>query len=528
MSASTSSSRSILRGSGIIAGFTLLSRLLGAVRDLTLSHLFGASGTLDAFIQAFTIPNIFRRLTAEGSMNLAFVPIYTEVREQRGVEAARQFAAQGLALVLAVTSLLVAAGILFSPQLVWLFSAGFADRPEQFALTVDLTRWMFPYLLLVSIVAWAMGVLNAERRFAAPAAAPVLLNLGIIAAALTGTWWSDHPIETVAWGVLLGGGMQVLLQIPSLRQCGQAFRPQRFWQPQQGWAPDIRKLLRLLGPSLFGVAAYQLNLIVLRNLASFLPEGQVTHYYNASRLTELTLGVFAFAITNASFPEFSKRVAQERWDDAVAILRFSTASTLLVVFPAAAGLLAAAEPITAMLYLHGAYGWNDVQQTAQALQAFALSLPAVALIRLQTSAFYALKDARTPVRVSFLSIGVTGGLGWWWSQSLNVTGLALGLSAGTTFQWLVLQTLLHRRLPGRGAGGAGLRYGLASGLMGAVVYAGAQHDWSAGPGAWLNWGWFLGLLAGGGLLYALLLLALRDPQLLQLLSRLRNRRRAQE
>ncbi len=527
MSAARSSSRSILRGSGIIAGFTLLSRIFGAVRDLTLSHLFGASGTLDAFIQAFTIPNIFRRLTAEGSMNLAFVPIYTEVREQRGVAAARQFAAQGLALVLAVTSILVALGLLFSPQLVWLFSAGFADRPEQFALTVELTRWMFPYLLLVSVVAWAMGVLNAERRFATPAAAPVLLNLGIIAAALGSTLWGKASIEVVAWGVLLGGVVQVLLQVPALRQCGQSLTPQRFWS-SAGWTPDIRKLLRLLGPSLFGVAAYQLNLIVLRNLASFLPEGQVTHYYNASRLTELTLGVFAFAITNASFPEFSKRVAQERWEDAVAILRFSTASTLLVVLPAAAGLLAAAEPITAMLYLHGAYGWSDVQQTAEALQAFALSLPAVALIRLQTSAFYALKDARTPVWVSFLSIMVTGGLGWWWSQSLNVTGLALGLSAGTTFQWLMLQTLLRRKLPGQGAAGQTLRYLLASGVMGALVYQGAQHDWSQGPASLFNWAWFLGVILGGGALYGALLLGLRDPQARQLLQRLRKRQGPQE
>jgi putative peptidoglycan lipid II flippase len=516
----SSEARQVLKRSGTVAGFTLLSRLLGAVRDLTLSHLFGASGMLDAFIQAFTIPNMFRRLTAEGSMNLALVPVYTEARERSGVERARHFAAQGLGLVLTATVLLTALGMCFTPQLVWLFAAGFEARPEQFALTVELTRWMFPYLVLVSCVAWAMAVLNAEGRFASAAAAPILLNLGILGGALLLAPGLEEPMLGVAGGVLLGGAAQVLLQWPSLRGCGLLLRPRSFWT-REGSAPEIRQLLGLLGPSLFGVAAYQLNLIVLRNLASFLPEGQVTHYYNASRLTELTLGVFAFAITTASFPEFSRHVAQQQWKRALGTLRFSTHSTLMIVLPAAAGLVVAAEPITAMLYLHGAYRWDDVQQTAAALQAFALSLPMVALIRLQTSAFYALKDSKTPVRVAFLSIVVTGGLGYWWSQSLQVTGLALGLSAGTTFQWLVLQAVLRRRLPGTADLWTPLRHLGASVVMGGCVWMLAQRDWSSGPTSLANWGMFLLLLFTGGGLYAASLLVLQDPYALRLIRRLR-------
>ena len=186
------------------------------------------------------------------------------------------------------------------------------------------------------------------------------------------------------------------------------------------------------------MAVYQINIIVLRNLASFMPSGQVTHYYNASRLSELTLGVFAFAITTAGFPELSKHTAEENWQKIRGTLRFTMSTTLLVVIPASVGLVFASQSIVSMLYFHGEYAWNDVQNTALTLQAFALSIPAVALVRLQTSVFFSLKDTSTPVKISFVSIVVTGLLGWWWSQSLEIFGLALGLAAGTWFQFVLM------------------------------------------------------------------------------------------
>jgi len=365
----------ILKHARAVTIFTLLSRILGAARDLVIAHVFGAGWITDAFVQAFTIPNVLRRLTAEGSMTLAFLPLYTEIRERKNPEAARKFAAKTLGLVLAVTTMLTGLGIIFSSQLVFLFAAGFASSPEKYELTVLLTRVMFPYLIFVSLVAWAMGVLNAEGRFAAPAAAPILLNIGIIGAA-----FGISPF------VLLGGIAQILIQIPSLRKVGQSFKPNNFLNDE-----NIQRLLKLLGPSLLGVAVYQINIIVLRNLASFMPTGQVTHYYNASRLSELTLGVFAFAITSAGFPELSQQTAAENWEKIRSTLRFTMSTTLLVVVPASAGLAVAAEPIVSMLYLHGAYAWSDVQNTALTLQAFALSIPAVAMIRLQTSVFFHLK-----------------------------------------------------------------------------------------------------------------------------------------
>jgi putative peptidoglycan lipid II flippase len=514
-------SRRILKQASTVTIFTLFSRILGAARDLVIAHVFGAGWITDAFVQAFTIPNVMRRLTAEGSMTLVFLPLYTEIRDRKNPEAAKKFAAKTLALVLASTTILTGLGIIFSPQLVFLFAAGFASSPEKYELTVLLTRVMFPYLIFVSLVAWAMGVLNAEGRFAEPAAAPILLNISIICSAFGISPLLDEPIIGIGIGVLLGGISQIILQIPSLRKVGQSLKPSTFFNDE-----NINRLLKLLGPSLLGVAVYQINIIVLRNLASFMPSGQVTHYYNASRLSELTLGVFAFALTTASFPELSRHTASENWDKIRSTLRFTMSTTLLVVFPATVGLAIAAEPIVAMLYLHGAYVWSDVQNTAHTLQAFALSIPAVAMIRLQTSLFYSLKDTHTPVKVSLFSILLTGLLGWWLSQSLEIFGLALGLAAGTWFQWglltffLLNETELRKRWwPLRSF----LLYLLASGGMAVFTwFASGYGFWEKGPFIFYNWIVFLALLTGSTFLYLSLLIIFREEQVLKMTNRFKS------
>ena len=236
-----------------------------------------------------------------------------------------------------------------------------------------------------------------------------------------------------------------------------------------------------------------------------MPSGQVTHYYNASRLSELTLGVFAFAITTAGFPELSKHTADANCEKIRSTMRFTIATTLLVVIPASIGLSFAAEPIVSMLYFHGEYAWRDVQNTALTLQAFALSIPAVALVRLQTSVFFSLKDSSTPVKISLVSIVVTGILGWWWSQSLEIFGLALGLVAGTWFQFLLLLLFLRRQpdlrksfLPLRST----LLYLIASGGMSIFTWQfGRQGLWEQGPFLLQNWTVFAGLLVGSALIY---------------------------
>jgi len=512
----------ILKNAQTVTIFTFVSRILGAARDLVIANIFGAGWVTDAFVQAFTIPNILRRLTAEGAMTLAFIPIYTEIREQKNRKEAKKFAAKTLGLVLAITSILTGLGIIFSPQLVYLLSAGFASNPEKFDLTVFLTRIMFPYLILVSLVSWSTGVLNAERRFAAAAASPILLNIGIIVSVIVISPLLNEPVIGIGVGVLLGGITQIIFQIPSLRKVGHFFSPENFFND-----PNINNLLKLLGPSLLGLAVYQINIIVLRNLASFMPTGQVTHYYNASRLSEFTLGIFAFAITTASFPELSNHMAKANWEKIRNTLRFTVSTTLLITLPASFGLAIAAEPIVSMLYLHGAYTWEDVQKTALTLQAFALSIPAVAIIRLQTSLFFTLKDTKTPVKVSMISIIVTGLLGWWLSQSLEIVGLALGLALGTWIQLFLLTFFLlnHSELrkkwwPWRSS----LIYFISS--LGVTLFVSFIRDyglWENGPFIFYNWLIFLSLMSGAVFLYAILLFVLRDEQFVRILIQMKSK-----
>ena len=511
----------ILKHAGTITFFTFLSRILGAARDLVIAHVFGAGWITDAFVQAFTIPNVLRRLTAEGSMTLAFLPLYTQIREKNDPHAAKKFASKTLGLVLGVTTILTGLGMIFSPELVFLFAAGFVTNPEKFELTVLLTRVMFPYLIFVSLVAWSMGILNAESHFAAPAAAPIFLNIGMIGAAFVISPMLNEPIIAIGIGVLLGGIIQILIQLPSLRKVGQSITPRNFFNDQ-----NIQRLLRMLGPSLVGVAVYQINIIVLRNLASFMPSGQVTHYYNASRLSELTLGIFAFAITTAGFSELSKHTAVANWQRILSTMHFTISTTLMVVIPASIGLVFAAEPIVSMLYFHGEYGWRDVQNTALTLQAFALSIPAVALVRLQTSVFFSLKDSSTPVKISLVSIVVTGILGWWLSQSLEIFGLALGLVAGTWFQFMLLLLFLRRQpelrknfLPLRST----LIYLIASGGMSIFTWQfGRQGLWEQGPFLLQNWIVFAGLMVGSILIYLILLLLFREEHAVRISIQLKS------
>ncbi|MBI4083690.1 MAG: murein biosynthesis integral membrane protein MurJ [Candidatus Lambdaproteobacteria bacterium] len=510
-SAHTSEGEAIYGHAGVVTFFTLLSRLLGMVRDLVVAHRFGASGATDAWVQAFRVPNALRRLTAEGSMTIAFIPIYVRVRERSGPAEAHGFARRVLGLVLAATLLLTGLGMAFSHQLTVWFSPGFIAEPVKFELTVWLTRWTFPYLVLVSAVAWAMGILNAERRFVAPAAAPILLNLGIIAAVLGFSGWAAEPVRVIAWGVLAGGAAQVALQVPSLLAAGLPLLP------RLGWADArVRELFRLLLPSLFGVAVYQLNIVILGVIASYLPTGQIFHYYNGTRLTELALGLFTFAFTTAGFPTLSEHQARQEWSRMAETVRLTCAAVLYTTLPAMAGLIAAAPAIVAMLYLHGAFTAADVASTVTTLQLMALGLPTIAGTRVLVPVFYAFGDARTPVLVSAATLVVTCTLGWWLSLRWQVQGLALGLSAGTWFQYGALAWALQRRrrlpapwFPWRSCG----LQALAALAVAGVAYAiGGLGAWSRG--ALLGWNWLVlgALLAASVGVYLGITLLLREPQ----------------
>ena len=491
---------------GVVTFFTLLSRIMGMVRDLTISHMFGASGATDAWVQAFRIPNALRRLTAEGSMTIAFIPVYVEIRERKGREAALTFARKVLGLILAVTIALSAIGMIFSREITLLFSPGYDDMPEKLALTAQFTRWMFPYLVMVSVVAWAMGILNAEKRFWSPAASPVLLNVGMVSAIALLSSRLATPALSIAVGILVGGVAQVALQLPSLIRAGLAPWPKLGW-----WDPDVRRLFKLLGPALFGVAVYQINILILGVLASYLPTGQVFHYNNATRLTELVMGLFTFAFTTAGLPTLSEHTARADWDKVNANIRFTFAAVSFTIVPATIGLMVASDSIVSMLYLHGAFHLPDVTSTARTALFMALGMPAVGAVRVMVPVFYALNDSRTPVAISALTLLVTTGLGWWLSGMYEVAGLALGLSLGTWFQaglmfWRLGResTELREWFPWRSV----RLQVLSAAVMGIAAWSiQTLGRWQAGPFSVVNWIVFIamlsvaiGIYAGGTLL----------------------------
>ncbi len=505
----------------IVSFFTFLSRILGMVRELVMVHIFGAGALYDAFIIALTIPNALRRLTAEGSLSLVFVPLYTDIKKTRGPAEAKMFAQKVASLVIVVCTFLCACGIAFSQELVTLFASGFDENSEKFLLTVSLTEIMFPYLVCISLVALAMGILNSEQHFAAPAAAPIFLNLSIIGATLFLRDYFEFSVEAAAWGVFAAGFIQLALQLPFLLGINQNLLPKNFWGDK-----DIKRLASLMGPTLFGVAVYQINLIVLRNIGSGLPDGHISYYNLASRLQELMIGVFAFAYATASLPEFSKHSSDQDWESAFTTLRQTISSAMFLILPATAGFIAFALPVISVLFLHGAFTWEDAQITAQALQVIALGIPALTLVRILVSIFFAMQDTRSPVIASTISVLVTGFAGWHFSKEYLVTGLVFALSLGVWVQaafLLVILRIRHRTalscIPVLDIG----KYTALASTLGILVYLSVPYaPWQKGPSELFNLGYFTAVIGISMFVYALILGLTKDQNakdLLRMLSK---------
>jgi putative peptidoglycan lipid II flippase len=483
-SASATDQQRVARGAGIIAAFTLLSRIAGFVRDQVIVHVFGATRTTDAFWMAFTIPNVMRRLVAEGALTVAFVPIYKEVLADEGEEPAKRFLAGSLGLVLLGVLGVTVLGILGAEGLIWVFASGFADDPAVFDLAVQLTRWLFPYVYMISLVALAMGALNAHDRWAAPAAAPIFLNVSFISLTLFFADAFDPPIFVLVAGVLVGGLAQVLLQLPALARAGLLVVP-RF-----ELSPRIRELLRKMAPQVFALASYQLNIILLRQFASYLPEGQVTYYYNADRLMQFAYGVFAVAIAQAALTTMSEQRAAAQYRRLLATWRYSVRLTSFVTLPASLGLMAVALPVAGTFYLHGAFGWDDVQLTAWTTVAFAPGLAAQGIARSTIQVFYSLKDTKTPVAASFAAL-LTVLVSAWLLMPYEVVGLAAALSISAWVQVVLLLVLLRLRIRSLAADvplGLGeilkalaLQAAVAVIACGAAWAIGEMGDWQAGP-----------------------------------------------
>ena len=471
---------SMLRSAGTVMISTLTSRVMGFIRDMIVAACFGASAQLDGFFVAFRIPNLLRRLVAEGALTISFIPVYTEYLVRRGDEEALELAQKTLSILLLVLFSICALGVFFSPEIVGLFAYGFSDQAV-LSLTTELNRIMFPYLFFVGMVAFAMGVLNSHGYFFAPAFSPVLLNVGFIVGALFFRKLFDEPLHGLAWGVILGGTLQLLLQVPYMIKSG--FR-MRF--SLDFGHPGIRSIFRLIAPAVFGIAVYQINIFMSTVLASMLAPGSISYLYYSDRLTEMVLGIFIISIGNVILPEMSRVSARDDMEALKTIYVRSLRAALFLAVPASAALMAAGVPIVSVLFMRGAFTAFHAEMTARALFYASMGIASVAVLRITTPTFFSLKDTRTPVIASTVSFVLNISLGYALMQTpLIHAGLSLANSISGTVQVALLLWWLFRKIGSVAARpliAPFLKYCLASGAMvAAVLLVAGRVDWICDP-----------------------------------------------
>lgn len=454
---------------------TMISRVLGLVRDMVFAPLLGAGGSADAFFVAFKIPNFLRRLFAEGAFAQAFVPVLSEYRTQGSHVAVKNFIDRiagclGMALVVLTTFVVVA-----SPVVTAVFGAGYVwNKPEQFALTSDLLRITFPYLLLISLTGLAGGILNAYDRFAVPAFTPVFLNVVLILAAVFVAPLFEEPAFALAWGVLIAGVIQFLFQLPFLKRIGLLPHPKVDWADE-----SVKKVLRLMAPAMFGVSVSQINLTLDTVLATFLPVGSISWLYFSDRLVELPLGVFGVGIATVILPKLSRLYAQgaERFSET---LDWAIKMILIISIPASMALITLAEPLLFTLFQYGNFRLEDVKMSSYSLQAYALGLTAFMLIKVLVSGFFSRKDMVSPVRIGIIAMVVNMVLNFIFVMPLHFIWQIghVGLALATAVSSFVNAALLFSGLKRAGVYQAGadwralaFRMLLANVLMLAVLLA---------------------------------------------------------
>ena len=469
-------SDNVMRSAGIVSIMVLTSRLTGLLREIVMARMFGAGFVYDAFLLGFRIPNLTRDLFAEGALSSAFVPIFTKTLANEGKQKAAELSnLVGTALILLVGSF-CALGVVFSPVLVNLLANGFHQVPGKFELAVFLTRIMFPFLLLVALAAQAMGVLNACNRFAVPAMASTFFNIGSVGFGLAigyvgGPLFGMERITGMAIGVVLGGALQLLWQVPALIAEGFRFRPAINWQH-----PGLQTIIRLMGPAILGNAAVQINVMVNTNFASSIPgNGPVSWLSYAFRFMQLPLGIFGVAIASATLPSISRSAAKGDMNEFRQTLSRSLGMVFLFTVPSSIGLVVLGQSMIGAIYQGGKFQSSDTQQTALALSCYAIGLAGYSALKVLNPAFYALHDARTPMIVSLVSIGVNylTAYSMMNATGLGHAGLALSTSAVAVFGAVALFFVLGKRVGGVHGRELAISIGkilLASLVMGAVVW----------------------------------------------------------
>lgn len=436
----------LLRVLATVSGMTLLSRILGFVRDFIVARVFGAGVATDAFFVAFKLPNLLRRMFAEGAFSQAFVPILAEYKHRRGDDDTHILVDHVASLLLLVLVCVTTLGMAAAPILVWVSAPGFSADAGKFELTVQLTRITFPYILCMSLVALAGGVLNTWSRFSLPAFTPVLLNLAFIAMALLAAPYFDPPVLALGWAVVIGGILQLAIQIPALRRIGMLPRPSLAWRA--AWSnPGVRRILTLMGPAMVGVSVSQISLLINTIFASFLANGSVSWLYYADRLMEFPSGMLGAALGTILLPSLAKFHADGRQDDYSRLLDWGLRLTLLLALPAALALTLLAVPLISTLFYHGAFGAEDVFRTREALVAYSVGLTGLILVKVLAPGFYARQNIRTPVKIALAALAATQAMNalFIFGFDLGHAGLALSIGLAACLNAALLYFGLRRQ-----------------------------------------------------------------------------------
>jgi len=515
----------VTRAAGVVGAATLASRVGGFVRDLVIAYFFGAGPAADAFFVAFRIPNLLRRLFAEGALTIAFIPVFTEVLKQKGREEAYLLARSTFGILALILLAVCALGTAFAPEVVRAMAPGFAPGGQSYDLAVTLTRWCLPYIFFVSLTALAAGVLNSTGHFFAPAASPVVLNLCLIGSAVALAPRVDPPVMSLAVGVILGGLGQLLMQLPYLKARGLSFKPA--WDLAN---PALRRVVKLALPAAFGAAVYQLTVFINTVLASLLPTGSVSYLYYADRLIEFPLGIFAIAVSTAILPSLSRQAADNDHPALIDTMGFGIRLTMFINLPAMVGLIVLAQPLVLLLFARGQFGSAEAVATAGALWGYAAGLWAFAALRSVLPAFYALKDTVTPVKVGVVTLVINLAASLLLMGPFKHTGLALATSISGAANLAILLWLLRKRLGplgGRRILSSVLKAGAASLVM-AVVVAGVAYgpEWGDPGGIMARMVRPLAGVLVGALAYLAAARLMRMPELGELKDVLRSRRTA--